>query len=95
MVIKSSAELRNGYRKIADFCKESGEPVFLTNKGEGELVVMSVAAYSEQLQRLKIERGLLRAEAEKMAGRGRYTPARDVVQEMRGAIDRVAEEPSK
>ena len=41
MIIKPSAELRNNYRKVADFCIKSNEPVFLTNNGEGELVVMS------------------------------------------------------
>jgi hypothetical protein len=53
---------------------------------------MSVATYNEQLQRLKAKRGLLHAEAEKTMERGRYTPARDVLQEMRGAIDRIAGE---
>ncbi len=88
MIIKSSAELRNNYRKVADFCIESNEPVFLTNNGEGELVVMSIQAYNKQRQSLKIQKDLLRIEAEKAAGRAHYTPAHEALEEMRQIIDR-------
>ena len=88
MIIKSSAELRNNYRKVADFCIKSNEPVFLTNNGEGELVVMSIEAYNKQQQSLKIQKDLLRIEAEKAAGHVRYSPASEVLGEMRKIIDR-------
>ena len=55
MTIKPSAELRNNYRKVADFCIETGEPVFLTNNGEGELVVMSIAAWEAAQLRMEAE----------------------------------------
>lgn len=82
MVIKPSAELRNNYRKVADFCLETGEPVFLTNNGEGELVVMSIHAWEEERQRIKIEEALLRIEAEEAAGIHRYVPVEEVLAEM-------------
>ncbi len=88
MVIKSSAELRNNYRKVADFCIKSNEPVFLTNNGEGELVVMSIEAYNKQMQSLKIQKDLLLIEAEKVAGRSHYTPASEVLGEMRQIINK-------
>lgn len=88
MIIKPSAELRNNYRKVADFCIKSNEPVFLTNNGEGELVVMSIEAYNKQLQSLKIQKDLLRIEAEKAAGRAHYSSASEVLGEMREIIDR-------
>ncbi len=88
MIIKSSAELRNNYRKVADFCIKSNEPVFLTNNGEGELVVMSIGAYNKQQQSLKIQKDLLRMEAEKAVGHVRYSFAPEVLGEMRKIIDR-------
>lgn len=88
MIIKSSAELRNNYRKVADFCIKSNEPVFLTNNGEGELVVMSIGAYNKQQQSLKIQKDLLRMEAEKVVGHVRYSLAPEVLGEMRKIIDR-------
>ncbi len=88
MIIKSSSELRNNYRKIADFCIKSNEPVFLTNNGEGELVVMSIEAYNKQQQSLKIQKDLLRIEAEKAADHVCYSPASEVLGEMRKIIDR-------
>ncbi len=88
MVIKSSAELRNNYRKVADFCIKSNEPVFLTNNGEGELVVMSIESYSKQQNSLKIQKDLLRIEAEKVTGRAHYTNASEVLGEMHQIIDK-------
>ena len=72
MYITSSANLRNNYRKIADRCKETGEPVFLTTNGEGELVLMSLEAYEELIVHRQIERELKRIEAEKRAGSIEY-----------------------
>ena len=86
MVIKSSAELRNNYRKVADFCIESNEPVFLTNNGDGELVVMSIEAYEKFKLSLKIQKELLQIEAEKSAELLRYTTATDTLSEMRQII---------
>jgi PHD/YefM family antitoxin component YafN of YafNO toxin-antitoxin module len=72
MNILSSAELRNNYRKVADECIRSGEPTYITNNGEGELVVMSIPAYKEEQTRLKIKKELLRIQAEKAAGKFEY-----------------------
>ena len=46
MMIKPSTCLRNDYNDIANFCKTENQPVFLTKNGEGDLVVMSMEAYS-------------------------------------------------
>lgn len=48
-IIKSSADLRNGYNEISSLCHEYNEPVFITKNGKGDLAVMSIEAY-EQLQ---------------------------------------------
>ena len=45
--IRPSSHLRNKYAEIAQYCKETGEPVYLTNNGEGDLVVMDINAFDE------------------------------------------------
>ena len=88
MIIKPSAVIRNNYSKVADYCIETGQPVFLTNNGEGELVAMSIQAWEEERQRLQIEESLLRIEAEEAAGVLRYTPKDEVFSE----IDQITNE---
>jgi prevent-host-death family protein len=46
-VIKKSADLRNSYNEISDFCHKYREPVFITKNGEGDLAVMSIETYEE------------------------------------------------
>lgn len=89
MIIKASAEIRNNYRKVADFCKETGEPVFLTNNGEGELVVMSIEAYNRDREQMRIEAELLRIEAERAAGRAEYLTLGELDIELKNTIDEV------
>lgn len=45
--IKSSAELRNDYNGISNFCHTYNEPVFITKNGKGDLAVMSIEAYEQ------------------------------------------------
>ena len=47
ITIKPSSALRNKYAEIEKYCKETGEPVYLTNNGEGSLVVMDIEAFEE------------------------------------------------
>jgi len=44
-VIRKSADLRNSYSEISDFCHKYREPVFITKNGEGDLAVMSIETY--------------------------------------------------
>lgn len=48
MQIRPSSALRNEYTQISELAKASGEPIFITNKGEDDGVYMSMAAYEEQ-----------------------------------------------
>lgn len=48
MQIKPSASNRQNYNEIADLCKSSGEPVYLTKNGEGNLVVMDIALFTRR-----------------------------------------------
>ena len=42
MNIRPSAAIRQNYNEIADLCRETAEPIFLTKNGEGDLVVMDI-----------------------------------------------------
>ena len=46
-VIRKSADLRNSYSEISDFCHKFREPIFITKNGEGDLAVMSIETYEE------------------------------------------------
>ena len=48
MNIRPSSALRNEYMKISQLAKVSGEPIFITNKGEDDGVYMSMEAYEER-----------------------------------------------
>jgi prevent-host-death family protein len=52
--IRKSADLRNSYAEISDFCHKYREPVFITRNGEGDLAVMSIATYEEITGRQKL-----------------------------------------
>ena len=43
--IRPSADLRNKYAEISDFCHSYAEPVFITKNGQGDLAVMSIETY--------------------------------------------------
>ncbi len=45
--IRSSADLRNKYNEISDFCHTYSEPIFITKNGKGDLVVLSIEAYEK------------------------------------------------
>ena len=45
-------ELKNT-NNISELCRGTNEPIFVTKNGYGELVVMSMETYDEQLRRLE------------------------------------------
>ncbi len=56
--IKSSAELRNDYNGISQFCHTYSEPVFITKNGKGDLAVMSIETYEKLTARFEIYESL-------------------------------------
>jgi len=73
MIIKPSTALRNEYAEISRICKESGEPIYLTKNGEGDLVVMSIAAFEKQKRILDLKTKILEAEEQRINGLPTYT----------------------
>ena len=73
MEIKSSTSLRNQYNEISDYCKQTGEPVYLTKNGDGDLVVMSIEAFEKREELLRIKEKLLEVEYARLHGAKGYT----------------------
>jgi PHD/YefM family antitoxin component YafN of YafNO toxin-antitoxin module len=52
--IRKSADLRNNYSEISEFCHNYREPIFITKNGKGDLAVMSIETYEELMGRLEL-----------------------------------------
>ena len=76
--IQSSADLRNRYNDISNFCHTYDEPVFITKNGKGDLAVMSIETYEKMMGKYElygklqeglndVERGNTRPFSEAMA----------------------------
>lgn len=73
MQIKASASIRNNYSEISKLCKETGEPVYLTKNGDGDLVVMDIEAFERREKELKIAEELFRIRCARLNGATGYT----------------------
>ncbi len=85
MNIRPSAAIRQNYNEIAHLCKETGEPVYLTKNGEGELVVMDIDSFVRREKMLSLREKLLNIERDRLAGATYYTPE-DLDQALSDAI---------
>ena len=74
MTIKPSATIRQNYNEIADLCRLTKEPVYLTKNGEGDLVVMDVESFARREKMLKLREELLAVEEDRAAGRIGVSP---------------------
>ena len=73
MNIKPSAAIRQNYNEIASICKTTGEPVYLTKNGEGDLVVMDIDAFTRREKMLRLREELLTVEEDRLHGEPDYT----------------------
>ena len=67
-IIKPSATIRQNYTEIANLCKTTGEPVFLTKNGEGDLVVMDIHAFDQREKQLELREKLIEVEELRKSG---------------------------
>lgn len=74
MIIRPSASIRQNYNEIADMCRKTSEPIFLTKNGEGDLVVMDIETFNRREKMLKLREELLAAEEDRISGRKGCTP---------------------
>ena len=83
--IRPSADLRNSYNEISDFCHSFSEPVFITKNGKGDLAVMSIEAY-ERLQG-KLERYSLIEQGMEDVRSGNVRPLSEALSDIRKGLE--------
>ena len=88
-IIKSLSELRKNYNNIAEICRTTKTPVFLTRNGTGDTVLMDMETYNKRENDLITAERLLSAERARLQGVIRYT-ADELEQNMRAAIKKGA-----
>lgn len=90
MNIKPSANIRQNYNEISELCKKTGEPVYLTKNGEGDLVVMDIDAFSRREKMLKLREELLSIEEERLVGGISFS-----IEELEESLDNILNEVTK
>jgi len=71
--IRPVSDLRNNFAEISRIVHETGEPVFLTKNGYGDMVVMSMEAYERRLFDSEVYFRLREAEWEAKTTDRRYS----------------------
>jgi len=79
--IRPSADLRNHYNEISEFCHQYTDPVFITKNGRGDLAVMSIETY--EMLTGKIELYRLLDEGIRSRDNGEVQPAKEVFADIR------------
>ena len=85
--IRPVSDLRNNFADISRTVHETMQPVFLTKNGFGDMVVMSMEAYENMQFESEVYSKLMEAEREYELTGISY-PHEQVMQELRGIIDR-------
>lgn len=85
MNIRPSAAIRQNYNEISELCKKTGEPIYLTKNGEGDLVVMDIEAFTRREKMLALREELLAVEEARANGAKDYT-IDEVISAMNAAI---------
>lgn len=83
-MIRPVSDLRNNFADISRVVHETGQPVFLTQNGYGDMVVLSMEAYENLRLESEIYFKLLEAEREAEADGKRYS-SKDVLKAMKEA----------
>ena len=52
--IRASADLRNKYLDISNYCHSTNEPVFITKNGQGDLAVMIIECYDNLMAKIDL-----------------------------------------
>ena len=89
-IIKPSSELRKNYNSIADICRKTKVPVFLTKNGVGDTVIMDMDTFNRREDDLATAERLLAAERSRLHGTQGYT-IDEFEKNMREAIAKGAE----
>ena len=66
--IRPISDLRNSANEISDFCRQTGEPVYITRNGNGDMVVISIQEYERRQALIDLYGKLAVAEQEIASG---------------------------
>ena len=67
--IKSNKELCNNFNEISSFCHKTGEPIFISKNGRGDLAVMSIDLFNKFMERYELYQLLEQSESDFVNGR--------------------------
>lgn len=84
-MIRPVSDLRNNFAEISKVVHETGQPIFLTKNGYGDMVVMSMNAFEKLQFESEVFAKLQAAEKEAELSEIRYS-SKDVLKAMRAAI---------
>lgn len=90
MNIRPSAAIRQNYNEIAELCRGTHAPVYLTKNGEGDLVVMDIESFVRREKMLALREQLLAVEEDRLAGRKGCT-----IDELDSYLDAILSEDGK
>lgn len=84
--IRPSADLRNSYNEISEFCHRYAEPVFITKNGKGDLAVLSIETYEKLCGKFELYNLLNEGLTAEQAGKTK--PFDEVIADLRkGLVD--------
>ncbi|MBQ6921077.1 MAG: type II toxin-antitoxin system Phd/YefM family antitoxin [Bacilli bacterium] len=86
MTIMASADIRLKYNDVVEKCRETGEPIYLTKNGQGELVVMDIESFEKREQELRAQQMVLESFAARLAGEKDYS-----IEESKALINKIIE----
>lgn len=87
MNIRPSAAIRQNYNEIAELCRKTKNPVYLTKNGEGDLVVMDIESFTQREKMLQLRENLLAVEEDRAMGRRGCS-----IDELDAYLDRILDE---
>ena len=73
MQIISSTKIKKNYSEVSDLAKNTGEPIFITNNGNGDTVLMSLEAYEEREKTFVHRDKIYAAEISRLMGEPTYS----------------------
>lgn len=85
-IIRPVSDLRNNFAEISKTVHESGQPVFLTKNGFGDMVVLSMEAYENMQFESEVYFKLREAEQEAEKNSVRYS-SKDVLKALKNASE--------
>ena len=85
-MIRASADLRNRYVEISEFCHTHNQPVFITRNGSGDLAVMSIELYDQLTNRQELYAAVDKGIDDELAGR--TVPKDEALQRVRERLDK-------